>query len=391
MALILPYVTPPPPVGNLLFPFGHWMEIGGVNNFHGLTDWQTNVTIIVNQDPLGTVVGFIMVFEGDQIEGATQGDFSSLFSTITSGLSFLSGLSGPKRLLGVAFNVTGNGTTASVPAYMLNNAFYGKVQSGTGYQGGLFSGTSPVNGTDSVHTMRFDVANTSAVIASWATAIWNEFGTDVPLVVPLYSEYQNFNNEVSEMSSANITASLASSGGMFDLCRNGGSTTNRQCLIHSPSFMNQSDFPTLLNAADRNFMIPMVYDFTNETVVHVSHKLVTTNAAFRGGSYSSLPNGTFVPNYPGLFDRRALVPGGGRGFCAHIGEDELGNSRTPSNVVPPALVGDGTLNTAIWPFVQTLQAGIVIWYKNAAAGPPCNTVGSYTGQPANYTDYSGWG
>ncbi len=385
MPLILPYVTPPPPLPNIVVPTGHWMEVGGVNNFHGLSDWETNVNLIVNADPQGAVVGFIAVFSGNQIEGATQGDYSSISSTINSMLTFLAGLSGPPRKLGIAFNITGNGATANVPAYMLNNPTYGKVLAPF-YQGALVSGTSPVNGTDTVHTMRYDNLATMSQVATWNTTLYNEFGSDIALSIPLYSEAQNFSNEVAEMTSAAMTATFANTGGFFDQLRAGAPT---QCILHSLSFMNQSDFPVLMAASDRNFLIPMVYDFTNE--VNVSgrsfHKLVTTNAVWKGGSYSSLPNGTFVPNYPGLIDRRQLS-GGGRGFAAHIGEDELGNSRTPTAVVPPALVGDGALNTAIWPFVQEMEACIVIWYKNAAAGPRCNTTAPITSPPANYADYS---
>jgi hypothetical protein len=70
------------------------------------------------------------------------------------------------------------------------------------------------------------------------------------------------------------------------------------------------------------------------------------------------------------------------GFDHHnnIVADELGNGTT---AVPSAIIGSGRIPDILNKCVYQGSSHLYI-YSEGYNGPPCNTTGSYSGQPANY-------
>jgi len=351
---------------------------------------------MVNMDTTNIIVGFSAVFDLGQTEGAMN-DYTAFFNNVQQMITFCQSVN---RKLFLNFNLTGNVVHATVPSYMLNNSTYGRVGAGPGtatqgYQGGLFSGPSPINFNSTTNSspngsaklVRFDNANVCARVANMLAQLYIKFGNQIYGVNPCYSEIEDLSNIVPELTSAAFTAALYGQGGLFDQIRAACPTW---FLLTTPSFLGQSDYDTVFACTDRNNVSVGLYDFCNDAAVRTGGVFRTfpTVGAFLGGQYV---NNVFQP-VAGKIDRRALF--GGRDFSAHIGDDELGarsSSGSTTGTVPPARIGDGALNTALWPMCQKMQTTHQWWYKNVSQGPLCNTLASYTGQPPNYTDYSGWG
>jgi hypothetical protein len=153
-------------------------------------------------------------------------------------------------------------------------------------------------------------------------------------------------------------------------------------LIHvAPTYLNQSDFPTLYN----NILFPNKISIGNyDSCQEVSPlsglgRPFNGDTSFRGGFYSG---STFVP-YAGLTDQRGI-----QDFHTNTGFDELCN-RTGTQVVPNAAIGDGIL-PHIWAHDIQQKTSHKVWMNNRQGGPPCNSVTTIAGAPANYTG-ANWG
>ena len=364
------------PSGTLInFTPGFWFEAGNLGTYNGLNDFTTNMNGMLALDTAGYCKGFVVTFLLGQCEGAMN-DYSAWFTNIQALLTYAQ--SKGKKLI-PQINISGNVGSASVPGYMLNNATYGQVQSGTGYKGGLFSGPSAGPNSGTVNVVRYDIPATAARIAAACTALFNEFGNSIEGINPTCSEIEDFSGSVPQMTDNATINTFCNVGGMFDQIRDGCPTWY---VMFSPSYMGTDVMAQLFACTDRNKISCGAYDFTNELPVRTSGaaRAVPCEVGFRG---LQLSGSTYSP-VAGLIDRRANVAGGGRDFWGHIGPDELGQL-TGGNVVPPARLGDGDLANAVFPQAQLMQVSKLLINCNHQTGPVCNSAGpqNYT-PPANY-------
>lgn len=363
---ITPPAPPPPPAAQINWNPGHYWTVTNGYNFQGVATVSSEMDVVIGQDPTNICKGFEITFILGQCEGAF-GDYSAWFANVQAMLDKVNSYN-PKRSLSIALNNTGNVNQGGVPAYMVDNATYGPTggtPGGVGAHGGYYQTTSGGKVT------RFDNANTCARIAAAGAALYSHFGNQIFAFNPLFSEVQGMSTFVPGMTDTVITDALV--GTLFPQLRAGMPKTY---LKFSPSYITQPNLIRMYNMTDQYYVSCGVYDSCNETG-GVSSRQISSVAAFRGGSYSG---GAFVPNYPGLRDRRAAV--GGQDWHSFTNGDEL-THRSNSVAVPPAWLCDGRL-PIVWDQEILMQTSHKFWLSQRSYGPRCNITGTTATAPADY-------
>jgi hypothetical protein len=366
-------LAPAPPAQFINWAPGHYVTVSNGSSFSGVATINSEIDFVIARDPADTVLGIEITFSFAQCEGAF-GDYSAWFNNVQQVLTHCQAQS-PPRTLGIAINITGNAGGGSVPGYMIDNSTYGPTggtPGGDGAHGGQYvSAGTPIG--------RYDNANFCTRLAAACTALYNQFGTQIFSLNPLFSEVQDMQTIVPGMTVAAIQATVTGNSGLYAQIRAG---MPRTYLKFSPSSLPQTSFPAFYAMSDAFKISCGVYDGANDSRVAGGANWIHTNsmAAFCGGSYGAGPAYTFIPGDPSLRDRRNTI--GGQDWHSFSNNDETGN-RSATIAMPPAHHGDGRL-FIIWQTDVTMQTSHKWWLSQRSSGPPCNQIGTHAGQPANY-------
>lgn len=368
---------------------GHYFVVGNTTHSNGITDNQTQAGIVLAQDTNNTVKGFLGVYNWDQLEGPTLGDYSKADAAIAPMIAWCKARN---RTWSIAVNNTGNGGTivssfSVLPAY-LNSTTYGPIDNNGNHGGAFYDATTPV-------LARFSNDATLARLTALGAYLYNTYGKSAnPLdnifcFMPMWSElsFQPPATTTGGLSTANILNAVSKPGGFFDNLRAAMPTTYLYVEATYLAFGNPGLMSSWFAATDRNHLTNGNFDSCNETG-GVKQRANTGDPAFRGGQMSG---GVFSP-VAGLSDRVA----GGQDFATHASEDTMnhrGNGPIPGTSTQGAWLGDGRLNIT-WQHDIEMGTSHKFWASNGTGqnsiqGPNCNRVRPQTsGTPAPPADYA---
>lgn len=346
--------------------------------------WQAEMTIVNNLNTNGICKGFELNVTPRMLFPVTQGDWGNSLgiNLFIQAYNYAQGLSNGPYRVSIAQNLVGN---TYAPASNIDDAFARSVTPTWWYNNTAFG---PVGG-NAHGGVYWDTTN-GLTNLWWNAACLNDI---VSCMAAMYAATEAQGKHIyrfdtcMEMSRAPVmiaagmteAALLSTWGGASGFAadlRNAMPTSLLNC---KPTFTPSlgANMESFLGSLHANKWSPGNYDNCNEVVPSDLSAAQGHPRAFWGDMGQR--GQTTVGGPHSFTDYMAL----GYDFQAFMGPDELGNRPTYTNPVPPANLGCGRMVDCLL-HCQEVNMSHLFIASERHQGPPCNTMGTYSGQPANY-------